>query len=80
MTRFPGDAPRDRVLRALHQLGFKVVREGPHTALRRTNPDGSTTPMTIPNHPTLKRGTLRAICTQAGIPREEFLRAYQRRC
>jgi hypothetical protein len=35
--------------------------------------------MTIPNHPTLKRGTLRAICTQAGIPREEFLRAYRRR-
>ena len=79
MTSFPADAPRHRVLRTLQRLGFEVVREGAHIALRRSNPDGSTTPMTIPNHPALKRGTLRAICTQAGIPREEFLRAYRRR-
>ena len=33
--------------------------------------------MTMPNHPTLKGSTLRAICTQAGISREDFLRVYQ---
>jgi len=48
-----------------------------HIALRRDNPDGSVTSMTIPNHPTLKAATLRAICTQAGIPRDQFLRAYK---
>ena len=32
--------------------------------------------MTIPNHKTIKGSTLRAICTQSGIPREEFLDAY----
>jgi hypothetical protein len=32
----------------------------------------------MPNHPTLKASTLRTILTQAGISREEFLRAYER--
>ncbi|MEO8006295.1 MAG: type II toxin-antitoxin system HicA family toxin, partial [Betaproteobacteria bacterium] len=40
-------------------------------------PDGTTTPLTLPNHPSLKGLTLRAICTQAQIPREDFLRAYE---
>jgi hypothetical protein len=31
----------------------------------------------MPNHPLLKSSTLRTICTQAGISRDEFLRAYQ---
>ena len=44
----------------------------------RDNADGSTTPLTLPNHPKLKASTLRTICTQAGIAREEFLDAYDR--
>jgi len=31
----------------------------------------------MPNHPHIKGSTLRTICNQAGIPREDFLRAYE---
>jgi len=43
----------------------------------RENPDGSRTPLTMPNHRTLKASTLRTILTQTQIPREEFLRAFE---
>lgn len=43
----------------------------------RENPDGTRTPLTLPNRPHLKGSTLRTICTQAGIQREEFIRAYE---
>ena len=43
----------------------------------RQNPDGSRTSLTLPNHPRIKGSTLRAICTQSGIPRDDFLRAYE---
>jgi hypothetical protein len=47
-------------------------------AMTRQNPDGTSTPLTMPNHPRIKGSTLRAICTQAEIPREEFLKAYNK--
>ncbi|WP_292366977.1 MULTISPECIES: type II toxin-antitoxin system HicA family toxin [unclassified Methanoculleus] len=76
--KFPHDAPQRKVLKTLEALGFQVVRTGNHIALIRSNPDGTTTPLTMPNHPRLKGPTLRTICTQAGISREEFLRVYER--
>jgi len=75
--KFPHDAPRRRVLKTLETLGFVVVRVGNHISLIRNNPDGTTIPLTMPNHPKLKGSTLRSICTQAGISREEFLRIYE---
>ncbi|MCX8066323.1 MAG: type II toxin-antitoxin system HicA family toxin [Anaerolineae bacterium] len=77
MTKFPVDAPRDRVIRALERLGFRIVRMGTHIAMVRENPDRTRTPLTMPNHRYIKASTLRTICTQAGISREEFLRAYE---
>lgn len=75
--KFPHDVPQRKVLKTLEALGFQVVRTGNHIALVHSNPDGTTTPLTMPNHPKLKGPTLRSICTQAGIPREEFLRVYE---
>ena len=42
----------------------------------RENEDGSRTPLTLPNHDRVKGSTLRTICTQSGISRDEFLSAY----
>jgi len=76
MTKFPVDAPRQKVIRALERLGFRIIREGEHIAMLRENPDGTTTPLTMPNHLRIKGSTLRVICTQSRISRDDFLKAY----
>lgn len=75
MARFPVDLRIAEVKRALGRLGFLVVREGTHISMVRQNPDGTRTPLTIPAHRRLKSSTLRAVLTQAGIPRDDFIRA-----
>ncbi len=76
MAKFPVDAPRDRVLRAFEQLGFQMIREGNHIAMSRDNVDGTSTPLTMPNHRTLKASTLRSILTQVRVSRDDFLEAF----
>lgn len=78
MTRFPIDAPKRKVVRTLEILGFRIVREKEHISMVRENPDGSKTALTMPNHPKIKASTLRTICTQSGITRDEFLEIYRK--
>lgn len=54
MAKFPVDAPKSRVLKALGRLGFRLVREREHISMVRQHPDGRRTPLTLPNHPRLK--------------------------
>jgi len=78
MAKFPIDAPRTKVIKAFELLGFQVIREGAHIAMVRENPDGTRTPLTMPNHRRIKASTLRTICTQSGISRQDFLKVYER--
>lgn len=73
MAKFPRDAPSRKVVSALKDLGFELVREGSHIAMVRQNPDGTRTPLTLPNHRRIKGSTLRAILRQSGITRDDFL-------
>lgn len=76
MQKFPSDASKKRVLKTLKLLGFELIREREHIVMQRRNKDGTITPLVMPNHSKIKSGTLRAICTQSGIPRKDFLEAY----
>lgn len=78
MPKFPVDAPKARVVKTPELLGFMLVREREHISMIRQNADGTATPLTMPNHQRIKGSTLRAICTQSGITRAEFLQAFER--
>ncbi len=78
MAKFPVDAPKRKVIKALEILGFQLVREREHISMMRENVDGSKIPLTMPNHRKIKASTLRTICTQANISRDEFLAAYEK--
>jgi predicted RNA binding protein YcfA (HicA-like mRNA interferase family) len=78
MPKFPVDAPKQKVVKTLEILGFRMIREKEHISMERTNPDRTKTPLTMPNHLKIKASTLRTICTQAGISRDDFLNAYEK--
>lgn len=77
MPKFPKNAPKAHVVSALEAIGFQIVREREHIAMVRENADGTKTPLTLPNHKTIKSSTLRVICRQSSISREDFLKAYE---
>ena len=64
--------PRELVA-AFQKLGSQVAQQrGSHIIL--TKP-GHIATLSIPNHPQVARGTLRALIARTGITVEEFLRA-----
>ncbi|PYS99600.1 MAG: hypothetical protein DMF63_10975 [Acidobacteria bacterium] len=78
MSKFPIDAPQRLVIEAFENLGFVIVRKREHISMLRSNKDGTSTPITLPNHLKIKGSTLRRVCTLGGITREEFLAAYDK--
>ena len=81
MSKFPVDASKLKVVKVFQKLGFRIVREREHISMIRINLDGTKTPLTMPNHNSIKSSTksskLRIICTQSGISREEFLKVFE---
>lgn len=63
------------VIKILALFGFVIAgQKGSHVKLVRSQPDGSKQPLTIPAHPELDKGTLKAIIRQASryIPETEL--------
>jgi predicted RNA binding protein YcfA (HicA-like mRNA interferase family) len=61
--KIPRGVSADRLIRALDRLGYKVVRQkGSHVRLRHEGPPVHL--ITIPQHTSLKIGTLHAILTE----------------
>jgi len=72
MPAVPILRPRE-VVRAFENQGWIVVRQrGSHIILTRP---GSRVTLSVPDHDTVARGTLRALIAKAGISVEEFLTA-----
>jgi predicted RNA binding protein YcfA (HicA-like mRNA interferase family) len=57
----------------LERHGFSDVRRrGSHIVMQHVEGDGSTTTVPVPDHKEVKKGTLRSIIRQSGVPRSEF--------
>ncbi len=76
--KFPRDASKQKVIKTLENIGFRIVRIGTHISMVRDNQDGNKTPLTIPNYENIKGSTLRVVCRQSGIIRDEFLELYKK--
>ncbi len=71
MSRLPRVSGRE-VVKALGKIGFDFdYQRGSHIVLRHTAPPYRR--LTVPDHPEVAKGTLRAIIRQAGLTVEEFI-------
>lgn len=67
--------PRE-VVKAFKKLGWEVARQkGSHIILTK---DGHIATLSVPDHPEVARGTLRALIARAGLTIDEFLVALGR--
>jgi len=61
-----------KLVKAFLKIGYETDHQtGSHIILRNKNPPFRR--LTIPNHPEIAKGTLRAIMRQAGLTAEELL-------
>lgn len=71
MTKLPTDVSGQDLVRALQKVGFVFQRQrGSHMIMRRQNPPAR---VVIPNHKSLRVGTLRAILYAAGVTVEQLI-------
>ena len=58
----------------LEAADFRAVRQrGSHIVMQKITPSGNVT-VPVPNHRTIRIGTLLAIIRQSGLAKEQFLR------
>ena len=70
MSKLPVVSGAD-CIKALTKIGFDVVRQrGSHITLVREDPS---TQLTVPNHKTIAKGTLRSLIRDAGLSVDEFI-------
>ncbi len=70
MTKLPVVSGKECV-KALEKINFFVYRQrGSHITMVRQNP---VCQVTIPNHRTIAKGTLRSIIRQVGLSVDEFI-------
>ena len=69
MSKLPVISGQDCV-KALQKIGFVIRRQkGSHIIMQRQNPY---TMVVVPNHKTMKPGTLRKVIKDAGLSVDEF--------
>ena len=72
MPSIPLLRPRE-VVRAFERHGWRVARQrGSHIVLTKA---AMPITLSVPDHPQVARGTLRALISQAGLTVEQFLEA-----
>ena len=63
------------ILKILKKEGFVVINQkGSHIKVRKERPSGEKVTVIVPNHKTLKRGTLKSILKQADITLDQLLK------
>ena len=71
MTKLPTDLSGRELIEALQKIGFVVqTQRGSHIVLRRDSPFAR---VTVPNHKTLRVGTLRTILHEADLTVERLI-------
>jgi predicted RNA binding protein YcfA (HicA-like mRNA interferase family) len=71
MTKLPADLSGQDLIKALKRVGFAIQRQrGSHIILRRESPPAR---VVVPNHKTIRMGTLRTILHEANLTVDQLL-------